>query len=360
MQEQEKIRQLFERYRAGRCTPEEQARLHVWFNQYAANEAHGLDDLAERFAAERTEAKRRWLRWFPYVAAAAAILITTLIWNFNDDSAESPESEMVLTPGDIPPGGNRATLTLADGRKIDLSEMQSGIVVGNERILYEEGAEELVDLEAEEIIPLVLSTPKGGTYQITLADGTKVWLNAASTLQYPSRFDGKERVVELEGEAYFAVTKDAARPFRVVSHGQQIEVLGTEFNVAAYADDAEVKTTLVEGRVALQINASGERMFLAPNEQSVLQGATIRKQQVDVGPYIAWKDGNFHFHNTPLSEMMTQMSRWYDIDVAYEKEIPNEMFNGTLSRNVSLRTVLDLLRISEVKYRIEGDRLIIE
>ena len=334
--------------------------MYAWFSRYAANEAHGLDELREAYVLESYWRRKRWRRWLPY-AAAAFLLSTTLVWYFSDNFAEMRKPKMALTSDeDIAPGGNRATLTLADGRKIDLSEMQSGIVIGNGGILYEKGTEELVDLEVDDIIPLVLSTPKGGTYQITLADGTKVWLNAASTLQYPSRFDDRERVVQLQGEAYFSVTNDTDKPFRVVSHAQQIEVLGTEFNVAAYADDAEVKTTLVEGSVALQINASGERVFLAPNEQSVLRGATIRKQQVNVGPYIAWKDGNFYFHNTPLSEMMTQMSRWYDIDVVYEKEIPNEMFNGTLSRNVSLRTVLDLLRISEVKYRIEEDRLIFE
>src|SRR5690606_32137287 len=157
-----------ERYRSGQCTPEEQARLHAWFNQYAENEAHGLGDLGELFAARHTGSGRRWLRRLPY-AAAAAIVIFTFAWYVTNDSAEGVKTEITLEANDIAPGGNRATLTLADGRLIDLSEAQSGIVVGAERILYANGSEELVDLEAEEVIPLVLTTPKGGTYQITLS-----------------------------------------------------------------------------------------------------------------------------------------------------------------------------------------------
>src|SRR5690606_36845199 len=144
---------------------------------------------------------------------------------------------------------------------------QTGIVVADERILYASGYEELAELTEKEIITLVLTTPKGGTYQITLTDGTKVWLNAATTLRYPSRFGSGERVVEIDGEAYFSVTKDVQRPFKVVSHGQQVEVLGTEFNVSAYADEIDVKTTLVAGRVELKVNGSGERMALVPSEQ---------------------------------------------------------------------------------------------
>ncbi|MEC3879459.1 FecR family protein [Parapedobacter sp. 10938] len=360
MQEREKIRQLFERYRSGRCTPEELTRLHAWLNQYAKNEAQGLDDLEESYNAEHAIKKTRWLRWFPY---AAAVIIVTLVsvWYVGTDPAENLKPKIAnLKPGDIAPGGNRATLTLADGRSIDLSEAESEIVVGGEHISYASGSEELVDLKDEEISLLVLATPKGGTYQITLSDGTKVWLNAESTLKYPSRFVGEERVVEIEGEAYFAVTKDSNKPFKVHSRGQQIEVLGTEFNISAYTDEHDVKTTLVTGSVELKVNASGERMALVPSEQSVLSGDMITKQTVDVGPYIAWKDGHFNFDNTTLADMMKQMERWYDVEVIFESGVPNEQFSGTMSRDVSLQTVLELLHISGINYRIQGNDLIIE
>lgn len=368
MQEQEKIRQLFERYRRGQCTPEEQARLHAWFNRYAANEAQGLDNLGELYVQERTALKKRWSRRLQY---AAALLITVVAaWYVWEDRAVDEPSTNLVVEKDIPPGGNKATLTLADGRTIDLSEAQSGIVVGD-GIAYLDGSEvfETGDgkLEAEDslhtgrtIDDLRLTTPKGGTYQITLSDGTKVWLNAASTLKYPSRFDGAERVVEVEGEAYFSVAKDKRRPFKVISGSQQIEVLGTEFNVSAYADEKDVKTTLVEGSIELQVNSSGKRMALVPGEQSVLKGGEVNKRKVDVGPYIAWKDGNFNFDNTALADMMKQMSRWYGVDVVYENGVPNERFSGAMSRNVSLQTVLELLRVSEINYRIESNTLIID
>lgn len=354
MQEREKIRQLFERYRQGLCTPEEQAHLHAWLNQYATDEAHGLDELREEYDVERTMKRKRWL---PY---AAALLITSAVaWYFWPDEGKDAVSDyQVVGTEDIPPGGNRATLILSDGSTIDLSEVQSGIVVEDKRILYEGRAEELIPLQSE-VMPLMLSTPKGGTYQITLSDGTKVWLNAESTLKYPSRFSDTERIVEVKGEAYFLVTKDAERPFKVLSRGQEIDVLGTAFNVTAYADEDVVTTTLVEGKIALNVAANGTRMSLKPNEQSILLGTDISKRKVDVRSYIAWKDGEFSFDNTPLADMLKQMSRWYGVDVIYEHEIPKERFSGAVSRNVSLQTILELLRISEVNYRIENNALII-
>ncbi len=356
MQEREKIRQLFARYRRGECTAEEQARLHAWFNRYTANEARGLDNLRDMYVRDRMMLRKRWLQY----AAVLLVTVAAAWYAWEGKAVDGPSDNPVAKKiEDIPPGGNKATLTLADGRTIDLSEAQSGIVVGHERILYKEGAEELVNLEGE-AIPLVLSTPKGGTYQITLSDGTKVWLNAASTLKYPSRFDDAERVVEVEGEAYFSVAKDSKKPFRVVSHGQQINVLGTEFNVSAYTDEKDVKTTLVEGSVELQINVSGQHMALVPGEQSVLKGAEVNKRKVDVGPYIAWKNGEFNFDNTALTDMMKQMSRWYGVEVIYENGVPNERFSGAMSRDVSLQTVLELLRVSEINYRIESNTLIID
>lgn len=360
MHEREKIKELFDRYRQGRCTPEEQARLHAWLSQYARNEAEGLDELREQYAAEHTAGRKRWLRWFPYAAAIIAAALVTF-WYINEaDRPDGSVDTASLLVDDIAPGGNRATLTLADGQEIFLSESQSGIVMGDEHVLYKDGEEELANLDGDEVTLLVMSTPRGGTYQVMLADGTRVWLNAASTLKYPVRFSEAERLVEVQGEAYFSVAKDSKRPFKVVSNGQEIEVLGTEFNISAYNDERETHTTLVEGLVQLTVSATDERMSLEPGEQGLLSESGIRKQQVDLAPYIAWKDGFFHFENTPLSEMMKQMSRWYDIDVIYQDDVPNERFNGTLSRGVTLQTVLELLRISEINYRLQGDQLVIE
>jgi transmembrane sensor len=207
---------------------------------------------------------------------------------------------------------------------------------------------------------LMLSTPKGGTYQVTLSDGTQVWLNAASTLRYPEQFTGDERTVEIEGEAYFSVTKDARRPFRVNSRDQRVLVLGTEFNISAYVDDAEVKTTLVEGVVQLRAESTGEHTDLFAGQQGFTRKGNIRKRSVDPTSSVAWKNGDFYFDNTPLVEMMKQIERWYDVEVIYENTVPPERFSGGMSRGVTLQTVLQLLKVSEIKYSISDKKLIIE
>lgn len=358
MHEREKIRQLFKRHADGKCTQEELAKLHNWLNDYAKHEAEGLANLVEVYESERLLTKRARTRRARYSAAAAIVLLIVLGSYYQHKLSDVVDSEVMVLSQDVAPGSNRATLVLADGQTIELTDKQKGIVVEGQSIFYDNGKEELVDLD-EEVTLLVLSTPKGGTYQIELSDGTRVWLNASTTLKYPSRFVGYERTVEIDGEAYFAVTKDEKKPFTVVSHGQRIQVLGTEFNLSAYKDDQKVQTTLVEGSVGLHINGRTDPILLVSNEQSTLFGNNVRKRVVDVEPYIAWKEGHFYFDNTSLRDMMQQMSRWYDVEIVYTQGVPQERFSGMISREVSLQTVLEFLRISGINYRIEGKKLII-
>lgn len=340
--------------------------MHAWFNRYSRYEASGLDELKVAFESGQTTKRNKRFSWLPYVAAAVLALATgSYFFQFNVESRISRIDN--LTTADILPGSNRATLTLADGRTVDLSEAQAGIIIGN-GITYLDGSTVLSETvstgdreEPHKFTPSqthTLTTPKGGTYQVTLSDGTQVWLNAASTLKYPSRFDGKERVVEIDGEGYFSVAEDSRRPFKVISNGQEIDVLGTEFSVSAYADDDAVKTTLVEGAVRLRAGAAS--VSLVPGEQGIFENEVLNKRTVKVMPYIAWKSGDFYFDNTLLSDMMKQISRWYNIEVVYERGVPKEWFSGSMSRDVTLQTVLELLRISEIKYRIEPNKLIIE
>lgn len=360
MHEREKIRQLFKRHADGKCTQEELAKLHNWLNDYAKHEAEGIANLVEVYESERLLTKRTRTRRVWYSVAAAALLLSVIGGHYkNKVSDVTDPSELIGLSPDVSPGSSRATLVLANGQIIELTEKQVGIVVEGKSILYEDGQEELVDLE-EEVTLLTLSTPKGGGYQIELSDGTKVWLNAGTSLKYPSRFVENERIVELEGEAYFSVAKDARKPFTVVSRGQRIKVLGTEFNVSAYEEDQTVQTTLVEGSVGLYINGNNNPVLLAPNEQSTLLGNKVRKRIVDVEPYIAWKEGHFYFDNTSLKDMMQQMSRWYDVEIVYTRGVPQERFSGRISRDVTLQTVLEFLRLSGVNYRIHGKQLIIE
>nr|WP_281358878.1 FecR family protein [Sphingobacterium prati] len=192
---------------------------------------------------------------------------------------------------------------------------------------------------------LELTTPLGGMYQITLPDGTKVWLNAASSLKYPMSFAKNERKVILLGEAFFEVTKDNSRPFKVLSKGQEIEVLGTAFNVNAYPENTMIKTTLITGKVKLSNdNHATLPIYLKPGQQSAnTNSGNIRVANVDTAPFTAWKDGLFYFDETPLPDALQQIGRWYNVEVRYKAEVPQTHFYGRIKRSKPLREVLEVL-----------------
>src|SRR5690606_27779737 len=203
--------------------------------------------------------------------------------------------------------------------------------------------------------PLSVATPKGGTYQVILPDGSKVWLNSASSLTYhPPRSREGKRTVELEGEAFFEVSEREAVaggrsvriPFVVRTRNQEVEVLGTQFNVSAYGDDEETKTTLVKGTVNVVSALGGASSILKPNEQATLRGDELSVKTVDVGPFVEWKDGLFSFHETGLRDAMNQLSRWYDLTVTYEGADPGTYFFGKIRRDNSLSKVLTILKKS--------------
>ena len=297
------------------------------------------------------------------VMAAAAVILTILsigiaiFWFVENDP--KPAVQMVEHPADLPPGGNRAQLTLADGRTINLSDAQSGIVISKEDITYDNGALEVVNLSPKTAVRLELSTPKGGTYRLTLPDGSNVWLNAESTLIYPSQFNGEERRVELKGEALFEISKSHI-PFRVSSSDQTVEVLGTTFTISAYADEPSTKTTLVEGSVRVVHSNSKVTNRLEVGQQSVLTGENIAISTADIEKELAWKNGLFFFRNTPFEEMMRQISRWYDMEVIYRSQIPRDTFTGKMSRDLSLMTVLELLNVSNVHIQLKNNQLIVD
>lgn len=310
------------------------------------------------------KSKRRF-RWLPYVAAMliAAMAATWIIYSVIDGRIAHSERSFAVVSSDVPPGTNKATLILADGRIINLSESESGIVIKDDQIVYLDELREVTDLPVNTVQQLVLAAPKGGTYQLTLSDGTRVWLNAGSTLTYPSGFDKRERLVELEGEAFFEVSKSTV-PFRVRSAGQIVEVLGTTFNISAYPDEPATRTTLVEGSVQVMNSRANTTNRLVPGQQSTLQkNGVLNVKKVAIEQYIAWKDGLFYFQNTSFEDMMWQISKWYDVEVVYAKTIPSDTFTGTMSRNLSLMTVLELLNVSDVpnvQLRLIDKQLIVE
>lgn len=300
-----------------------------------------------------------------YVAAASIVAILCA-WIFFGRTIVNPSSEIVSAQ-DIKPGGNRASLVLPDGRTIDLSEDRNSIVIGN-GITYTDGSDVLSASGTKSTVQssfneknnllntpslLTLSTPKGGTYQVTLPDGTKVWLNAATTLKYPFRFNARERKVEIEGEGYFSVAKDVDRPFIVVSAGQEIKVLGTEFNVTAYPEEHRLTTTLVEGAIQLFNRHSTEISMLKPGEQGTVRGASTEVRSVDISQYVAWKEGIFSFNETELRTVMNQLSRWYNVEVVYQGDIQSAYYYGAMSMHEQLADVLELLKESGLHFKVE-------
>ncbi len=354
-----------------------------WPQRLEATVLERIEVPGERRSWERRSWRARVARALPYAAAILAILSIGIYWYSNSTTPPSPQLTSQYG-GDALPGTNRATLTLADGRTIDLSESQQGIVVADE-ISYSDGTQ-VVDAGKESLTSDVsrlmsLTTPRGGTYQVTLPDGSKVWLNAASTLTYPSRFDGESRAVILEGEAYFDIvemqgTGGTRVPFKVSTSGQTVEVLGTQFNISAYADEAETRTTLVEGRVKVMAGAvdvepvptrreankySPDNMVvvLTPLQQSIARGARLEVHTVDPAPFIAWKNNEFRFENTPLENVLRQVARWYDMEVDYTS-LPAERINGNIQRDKKLSSVLYAVeRVSGVKFNITGRRITI-
>jgi len=303
---------------------------------------------------------------WPYWAAAACLLLfifTMLFWQQQTSPVQADINlvRMQDTTGVVvKPGGNSATLRLANGTLLELDKQASGIVMG-ESITYENGksiAAAALDKQGMAADPskvvLELATPLGGIYQITLPDGTKVWLNAGSSLKYPMSFAKNERRVSLEGEAFFEVTKDSARPFKVLSKGQEIEVLGTAFNVNSYPDNTVIKTTLVNGKVKLSNHKRySEAIYLLPGQQSTnTNNGKIQLANVDTAPFTAWKEGLFYFDETPLSDALQQIGRWYNVEVKYKGEVPQTHFYGRIKRSKPLRDVLDVLEEGGLRFEL--------
>jgi len=265
---------------------------------------------------------------------------------------------------DIAPGGNKAMLTLADGNVVELDSTLKGKLAqqGNVNLQaspgllkYDQGHVPVNSGVAYNI----LRTPKGGQYRLELPDGSKVWLNAASSLKFPTAFTGKERRVELSGEAYFEVAKNADQPFYVSVNKANIAVLGTSFNVMAYADEADIRTTLLEGAVKVsQENASS---LLKPGEQSLLapDGKIKVIEKADIDLAVAWKNGLTSFKSADIKTIMRQVERWYDVDVVYNGTIPARSFTGDIPRDANLSELLRLLEISKIHFKMENHKLIV-
>lgn len=302
-----------------------------------------------------------------YWWAAACIILLTAGAYYLSKQTRQPGLAATSPVKDVAPGGNRAMLTLSDGTQITLDSAGNGVLaqqgntritkLGNGQLAYSGSG------NAEgKILYNTMSTPPGGQYQLILPDGTGVWLNAASSISYPTAFTGNERSVTVTGEAYFEVVKNEKMPFRVKAGNTTVDVLGTHFNINAYKDEASINTTLLEG--AVRVNVAQQQQQLRPGQQARVKanGAAIQVvDHPDIAEVMAWKAGFFSFNDADLPTVMRQLSRWYNVEVEYEGRIPQRVFTGEIGRNLTLSQVLKGLTKTRIKYRIEnGNRIIIQ
>lgn len=307
------------------------------------------------------------IRWLRYASVAAIFLFIGLgmWWQFSVTPPTKIAQNGQLKSQDIKPGGNKALLTLSDGSTIELDRVESGFLVrqGAAEISKSQDGVLIYNAKTSSTNTAVsmnkLATPKGGQYEILLPDGSKVWLNASSSIRFPSVFPASERKVEITGEAYFEVAKDKSKPFRVKFNQSEVQVLGTSFNIMAYSEEGPSKTTLVEGSVF--IKNVGKNAKLKPGQQAaVLSSGQIKTKYIALDEAVAWKNGMFYFKNAGIEEVMRQLSRWYDVEIDYSGKIPARQFTGKVSRDVNLSEVANMLRYAGVHCRIEGTKMIID
>jgi transmembrane sensor len=366
----ERAEDLINKYLRGIATPEEEALLESWYDLTAFNrdDLQSVPDYAkieqeilEALRKEQQPATKRLL--WPRFAAVASVLLLLASGMFYYNARYSHPLQIVRK--DILPGGNKAVLTLANGKKIILDTIRKGKIldIGNLTISKNDSGQ--VTYMAKGTLPLsaavaynTITTPKGGQWRVILADGTNVWLNATSEITFPETFRGAERVVSIKGEAYFEVAKDKVHPFIVRCDRQEVKVLGTHFNINDYGDEPDIKTTLIEGSV--QVAADNQKVIVVPGEQ-VVKGTTglTKVKLADPNEVVAWKSGLFHFDNADVKTLMRQLSRWYDIQVEYEGRVTSYKFAGELRRDMELATVLRILEQGGIHLRMEGRKLII-
>jgi transmembrane sensor len=390
-----RLRYLFDRYYSKTATPQECDELFAIINDGAGDEELSLlirqawDDLkpaAPLFNAGKTNAmlnkilgadasgkpsktSNNIFLWAKISTAAAVLLFVGFGIYTHHHPRKQEQTTLVKVKRplhDALPGGNKAILTLANGKTIILDNAQNGMLAQQGSTLIKKTADGQLLYNAAGIANTkaapeinVITTPRGGQYQVILPDGTNVWLNSASSLRFPTYFTGKSRQVEITGEAYFEVTKNKAMPFRVKTNRADIEVLGTHFNIMAYDDEAVMKTTLLEG--AVNITSGDFSARLKPGQQAQINKTGQNKvtNDVDVDDETAWKNGIFQFKDAGIDVILRQAARWYDVDIIYKKGVPVREFNGHISRNVKASELLNMLKYAGVDLKIEGKDIIV-
>ena len=378
--EKEKILYLLSAYNEGRISTEEQAELDSWIsesdnNQLLFKQLTDKDFIQRRIGywnVTDTEAslnrvkfkisqlnakKKRYFYSLTAVVLTSLLAIGIMIYKYRDDQLTTyTGKEIYEVAKNIQSGSDRATLTLDDGQVVDLAQAAKGHIAldngasisktANGEISYEPVA------QAANTSYNTIHTPKGGQFQVRLPDGTRVWLNAASSLHYPTSMSQARRVVELTGEAYFEVAHNKAKPFVVVTASQDIEVLGTHFNVNSYQDEINTVTTLIEGSV--KVSTEKQQMLLKPGQQSIGTDNRLKVLTADMEQALAWKNGQIRFSNATLEEILKQAARWYNIDIRYNGTLPVVKLTGAISRSDNMDVLLKLLELNEVKFDLSS------
>ena len=380
----DQLEALYARFLDGSAS---EAQIAVLFSQAALPGQEALfrklmdqtwDQLAENGRAiqlAETQSSHQRIRLAGIVRWAAAAMVTAVVsatiwWQHGRTSKKLIPAAFNIRQ-DIQPGGPRATLTLGNGKTILLDSAADGVLAHEGHAAVKKTGSGMLVYSADHqgtggVTYNTLTTPRGGVYNLVLPDGTRVWLNAASTIRYPTTFAGAERIVSVRGEAYFEVAKNAQSPFHVRVSGPDsaeglfdIRVLGTHFNVNAYADENLLKTTLLEGRI--EFSGPAEKTILRPAEQVTADLSGAGKLHVirlaDADKTIAWKNGFFQFSQADIQTVMRQLSRWYDVNIYYSGPIPIKHFGGKIQRDLTLNELLDVLAKSQIHYRLEGKNL---
>ena len=384
----EHIQLLVEKYIDGSATPEERAELLKWYRTENNRQVKWAEDETENDVRLRMLANisrhtfnsRPIKHLWPWIAATASILLFISVRAYfilHKDQPSQIATVHIQSP-DIMPGGNKAVLTLANGNKISLSDAKNGSIANQGRIIinktadgklvYQSGQAVAGTKDAGNISYNTISTPRGGHYNLVMADGTLAILDAASSIKYPVAFNGRERAVEITGQVYFEVVHNAAKPFSVKVKGETIQDLGTHFNINAFDDEPVIKTTLIEGSVLVSLNKSVDAkakngIKLKPGQQAVTSSLnnSIMVKNVDTDEAVAWKNGYFQFTDESLESIMRKIGRWYDVDVEYRNNsLKSKVFNGTISKYKNISQVLKVLEFAgETKFEIKDNKTIV-
>ncbi|MEP7259489.1 MAG: FecR domain-containing protein [Flavitalea sp.] len=376
---------LLQRYREGEITAEEKQLVEDWYQRLvdkgewnwargekeamsSAMKSYLLNSIAESAIPASQTGSIRLLRtgWLRYAAAILLLLGTVsayfLLSPRPQQQASLTHASSIKTVHDIEAGKSGAILTLSDGSSITLDSATSGVLStqGSAKVVLSNGqvAYKTENMRSSETVYNTMSTPNGRQYKLLLPDGTAVWLNAASSITYPTAFTGKERKVSITGEAYFEVTKDPSKKFLVSAVGAITEVLGTHFNFNAYNDEKDLKVSLLEG--AVKVIKDETVSMLAPGEQAQIRanGQSIINKNIDLDEVMAWKNGLFYFDRTNLMTIMLQVERWYDADIIYQGDVKEMNFSGAIPRKENISEVLKMLELTGViHFRVEGKKV---